>query len=326
VLNQASDTRSLFESLAQAAGLGVVFGAKFPARPISLQFENMTVPEALDFLAMQSGNVWEPLDDHTILVFEDTQQNRRNYETQVVRTILLPTTMTAEELNNLTNILRTAFAMRGIFQSSIAKALVLHDTPNRVELVEKVVRALTPNPNSIVSLTVPAPGFAEARSFSSASAARSMLNFQGGPVFMQLNQNVTSSYQTLAGRGGITIRLDPRVDGAAPVALRLDDVDYLDALDRLSLQTGNFWTVVDSNTVLVAPDTPQSRQELEPQMSSMVSLKTLKQGLVTELVNVLRTALMMRQVDASGAYEITMKDTPQRIAVAGQIIANLDRP
>jgi hypothetical protein len=326
-INQNGDVKTAYETVAQAAGLSVLFGARFPSRSVDFRIDNVDAVEALDLLALQTGTFWQALDEHTIVVMEDTQQNRRDSETHLVKTILLPITTATTDVAYLMNILRTAFSLRGIYQSSVAKAIVIHDTPNRVALTEKVIRQLIPNPNSIVSLTVPAPGFAENRVLSKATEARSQLDFTSvGTISKPLNQDARISYETLAEMGGIKISFDPRFNAGAPMPLRLEGMDVPDALDRLSLQTGNYWTVLDRKTILVAPDTAQVRQQFDPQVTRLVSLKTLTQGLATELVAILRTLLSMRQVEQNGAYSVTIKDTPQRVAIAEQIIANLDRP
>ena len=40
------------------------------------------------------------------------------------------------------NVLRTAFSLRGIYQFEPGNAIVIHDTPARVALVEQLIRAL----------------------------------------------------------------------------------------------------------------------------------------------------------------------------------------
>ena len=325
--SQSSEVRTVYETVAQAAGLSVLFGARFPTRSVDFRIDNVDAVEALDLLALQTGTFWQALDEHTILVIEDTQQNRRDSQTHVVKTVLLPITTPTNDVNYLMNLLRTAFSLRGIYQSAAAKAIVVHDTPNRVALVEKVVRQLSPNPNAIVSLTVPAPGFAETRVLNNAPVARSQLDFANvGAISKPLNQDARISYQTLADMGGIKINFDSRFLAGTPMPVRLEGADIPDALDRLSMQTGNYWAVLDRNTILVAPDTQQVRQEFDPQLTRLVSLKTLTQGLAGELVSILRNAFSMRQVEQNGAYSVSMNDTPQRIAIAEQIIANLDRP
>jgi hypothetical protein len=278
-------------------------------------------------LAVESGTFWQPLDDHTIMVLEDTQQRRRDYETHVVKTILLPLGTTPAELTNLMNVLRTALKLRGVYQSTIARAVVLHDTPGRVEVVERLIRQLVPNPNAIVALTVPAPSFAESKFFTSASIARTQLNFtNAGAISLQLNQDGRGLYNVLAGMGGITVNFDSRFEPGTVMPSRLEGSDVPDALDRLSLETGNYWTVLDSKTILVAPDTAQVRQQFEPQVTRTVGVKTLTVGLADELVAILRTAFSMGQVQTEGSHSITMRDTLQRVTMAEQVIANLDRP
>jgi hypothetical protein len=327
-LNQTADIRTIYENIATSGGLGVVFGRRFPQRSVTSRFEKLDVTDALDRLALESGTFWQPLDDHTILVLEDTQQNRRDYETHTIKTILLPVRTTPAELTSVMNVLRTSLSLRGVFQSTIAKAIVIHDTPNRVEVVEKLIRQLIPNPNAIVSLTVPAPNFAETKSsFTSPSVVRTQLSFtNSGAISLQSNQDSRGLYESLAGLGGIKVNFDSRFTPGTVASSRIAGIDVPDALDRLSIETGNYWTVLDNKTILVAPDTAQVRQQFEPQTTRTVGIKTLTPGLAGEIVTILRTALGMREVNTNGDYSITMKDSLQRVAIAEQIIANLDRP
>jgi hypothetical protein len=323
---EGGDIRNIYEFIAQSAGISVVFAPKFPARRVEFQFNGLEVIDLLDIVAHQTGTFWQTIDERTILVAEDTQQNRRDYEVQVLKTILLPVRTTPEEMNKLTNILRTALNPRSMYDSATVKAIVLRDTPSTVELMEKIVRQLIPDPTAVV-ITVPAPGLAEGRFLGNAAVAGSQLELRPtGAISAQVLQDSRVSYETLAELGGIKVSFDPRFNPGFPMTLRLQAMDIPHALDQLSLQTGNYWTVLDRWTIFVAPDTPEVRRQIDPPVSRTVSLKTVAPDAAGEIVTILRTILSMAEVESNGASSIVMRDTPNRIAVAEQMITNLDRP
>ena len=102
----------------------------------------MNIFEALDLVSLQTGSFWQPVNETTIMVMEDTQQNRRDFEDHIYKTIYLQNITSTNDLNQIMNVLRTAFSLRGIYQFEPGNAIVIHDTPARVALVEQLVRAL----------------------------------------------------------------------------------------------------------------------------------------------------------------------------------------
>jgi hypothetical protein len=140
-LDMTDVNRALFERLGSMAGLNVVFGRNYPARSSTFQVENMDLFEALDQLSLQSGSMWQPLNRDTIQVLEDTQQNRRDFELQQVEAIYLLSDTTDQKLNEVVAALR-GMGLRGIYQFSPRKAILLRDTPSNVLLAEELIAAI----------------------------------------------------------------------------------------------------------------------------------------------------------------------------------------
>ena len=322
-----SSSREAFEKLAAVAGLQVLFGRNFPTRNVEFSIQNVDVIEALDFLALQSGSYWEPLDSRTIFVLDDTLQNRRDFSEHLVKTIYLPRETSVNSLNQIMNVLRTALSLRGIYQSATNLAILVHDTPQRMALVETLVDHLNPTPLPAKSVQIPTSHYAESGSLRIAAAVRSELKLgASGPISINLNQNSQAIYEALADLLGIKVNFSPDFRPVNSQQFRLEGVDALDAIDYFSLRTGNAWKVVDAQTILVFPDTDQNHQNLDPQI-----VKTFYVGYkpsvntVNGIVNVLRTALSLRNVQpADGA--ITVQETPQKMMVVENIIDSLDRP
>jgi len=47
------------------------------------------------------------------------------------------------------------------------------------------------------------------------------------------------------------------------IALNLEDVNFMDALEKIMVQTKLFYKVIDPNTILIIPDTPTKRKQYE---------------------------------------------------------------
>ncbi len=117
------------------------------------------------------------------------------------------------------------------------------------------------------------------------------------------------------------------------ISLDLANVTILQALQAAADEAHAFWEPVASNTILVAPDSPTTRRELEPKVLKTVYLRNPS---TTQNSSAMVTAVKQLMLQTGGsevmqAYEdpatnsITLYDTPERVAKAVQIIHNLDR-
>jgi hypothetical protein len=319
-------SRDVFETLAASAGLQVVFSAAFRAQNISLKLQDVDVIDAMDYLAVQTGTFWQVLDARTIHVLEDNQQNRRSFQTHLVKTIYLPKEIPVSGLNEIVNLLRTNLTMRGIMQHDDARAILIHDTPHKIALAETLIEHLNTFPTPSRSVTIPAPHYAENRIYGIAAAVRPGLSVKAsGPVSINLNQDARATYEALADIAGIRVNFSQDFRPGSPLPFKLQGVDILDALDYFSLVTTNSWKVVDRETILVFPETQQNHRDLDTQVVKTFAIanKTLP-NTVNSIANVLRTAFAMRGVEIGDGF-ITVQDTPERILLAEKAIASLDR-
>ena len=141
--NMTTESRTVYENLAQQAGLGVIFDSRFRSARVTI---NITTPvdifEALDIVSLQTKNFWQPLNETTILVMEDTPTNRRDFEDHIFKTVYLMNTTSTADLNAIINTLRTTLGLRNIFQSEAQNAIMIHDIPARIALAERAIRQL----------------------------------------------------------------------------------------------------------------------------------------------------------------------------------------
>jgi hypothetical protein len=92
----------------------------------------------------------------------------------------------------------------------------------------------------------------------------------------------------------------------------------------LGVETRTFWQVVDSKTIVVAPDNQTNRRKLERQVEKTIAVDgdSLQ---VAEVVTALRTLLNLSQVEARNET-IVIRDVPARVAIAEKVIADLKKP
>jgi hypothetical protein len=135
-----------------------------------------------------------------------------------------------------------------------------------------------------------------------------------------------SVYEELCSRFGIKASFDPDLAGRQ-VRLRVENADFYTALMVLGTQTGTFWRVLNPTLIFVTTDSPQKRKEYGPEGQQVFPLPAaVAPDEMTELLRVLRdiTGATHIQLDTR-SRTITMRDTPERLAVAGQLIQEVEK-
>lgn len=141
-LRMSNDSRIVFETIAKLAGLTVIFDPDFPAHRVSVELSDVTLEQALDAISFQSKAFWKPMTSNIILVAPDQPQKRRELEEEVVQTFYLSNTVTAQDLTEIVTGLRQLLDLKRIQQVNTQNAIVIRDTPDKMDIVEKIVRDL----------------------------------------------------------------------------------------------------------------------------------------------------------------------------------------
>ncbi len=137
--------REAYEKIAEIAGLNIVFDPDFQNSPgAPFRIENADVLQAFDLLSAHAGTLVEVLNSNTIIVSQDNQQKRRDYQSMVLKTFYLPNGAAPQRLTETVTALRTTLNIRYLAQSTVANAVVMRDTPERVAAAEKIVASSMP--------------------------------------------------------------------------------------------------------------------------------------------------------------------------------------
>src|SRR5712664_28535 len=152
------------------------------------------------------------------------------------------------------------------------------------------------------------------------------LHPQAGKRNLNLRGDTRTVYEQFAGLFGVKASFDPDLT-VRNVQLRVEQVDFYTGMSLLGAQSGTFWRPVNPSLLFVAPDTPEKRRQygLEAEQTFALSAAVGPED-VTEMLRVLRDITGGARIDIdTRSRTITMRDTPERLALAGQLIEQLER-
>ena len=149
---------------------------------------------------------------------------------------------------------------------------------------------------------------------------------KNGKQDLDLRGETKSVYEDLCARFGIKTSFDPDL-ATRQVRLRVENVDFYTALMLLGTQTGTFWRALNPTLIFVTTDSPEKRKEYGPEGQQVFPLPaSVAPDEMTELLRVLRdiTGATHLELDTR-SRTITMRDTPEKLAVAGQLIQEVEK-
>ena len=158
-------------------------------------------------------------------------------------------------------------------------------------------------------------------------AGEPQLNYQKGTHNFNYRGDTRGAYDEIARLFGVADSFDADLN-SRPVQFVVNDVDFPTAMRILGVMTGTFWQPVSRRMFFVAQDTPQKRRDL-----AEVAVKTIplpassNPEQMTETFRVLRdiTGITRATLDTS-ARTITLRATPQQLAVASGVIDGIEQP
>jgi hypothetical protein len=317
---------AIYENLALMAGMNVIIDRAVRELPTSrFHVEGLDLINALDLLGMQTSTFWLPLNESTIHVMRDTQQNRRDHNRMQVKVIYLPEMATTNAVNETMNLLRAGFSLRAIYQNEKHKAIVIKDTPLRIFVAEKTAADLTKKLGKTTSTTISIGGASLLAEngwvLSNAANARPQLEVKlRSRTTIRLNDTPKSIFAELADLAGLKLSDNSAIKEEPEIPFNLYSVDILDAIDLFAFQTGHFWQVVDEHTIRVIPDTRQMRQSLEPMIDKTIYPADTSQTGATALLNILRTTFALRQVFLNDKNGIEIHDTAENVTLVEKLV------
>jgi general secretion pathway protein D len=137
----------LFETVGKLAGINVLFDPEFasggtPVKPQSIELNNATLDEALDYVALITKSFWKPISPNAIFITQDNPTKRREFEDWVVRVFYLSNVLTAQEIQEIVTAVRTVAEIQKIFTYQAQNAIIVRAEADKVALAEKIIADL----------------------------------------------------------------------------------------------------------------------------------------------------------------------------------------
>jgi len=122
---------------------------------------------------------------------------------------------------------------------------------------------------------------------------------------------------------GINFLYDDTARKDSKLSVNLTGVSFEDALELIMLQSGNDYTVISENTLMVYPNTQSKQREWQDQVIKTFYLSNAD---VNDVNSLLRTLIESRRVSINKQLNaISIRDTLDKIAIADRIIQANDK-
>jgi general secretion pathway protein D len=165
----------LFETVGKLAGINVLFDPDYTAqggvKPQSIELNNATLEEALDYLALITRSFWKAISQNAIFVTQENPTKRREFEDWAVKVFYLKNVTTAQEMQEIVTALRTVAEIQKIFTYQAQTAIIVRAEADKLALAEKIVSDLDkPKPEVVVDILVMQVNRAKTRDLTAAIA------------------------------------------------------------------------------------------------------------------------------------------------------------
>ena len=119
------DSHQLITEVASAFGITAEVDESVQSRRVHFDLDDTDFYTAMKAASDVTGTFWSPLAEKQILVAKDSPENRRLYERMAMRTFLVSSATTPQELQEVTNVLRLIFEVRFVQQENQSNTLVV---------------------------------------------------------------------------------------------------------------------------------------------------------------------------------------------------------
>jgi type II secretory pathway component GspD/PulD (secretin) len=138
--------------------------------------------------------------------------------------------------------------------------------------------------------------------------------------------DVRLAYEQVAATYGIKASFDPELPGRT-VRFRATDVDFDTAMKVMAAESGTFWRPLNAKLIFVAADSQEKRRAYDMEIEQTFPLTASVDATdMTELVRVVRDLTGAQHIQQSAdAHSITIRDTVQRVRLAGDIIRQVEQ-
>jgi Flp pilus assembly secretin CpaC len=139
-INLRGDSKAVYEQLGQIFGIKVTFDPDLAPKPVQLHLDDVDFHTALNILSVETGTFSRPLTSTLLFVAQDTQEKRRQYAAEAKQSFLLPDSVAAEEMTELSRVLKEMTGSTRVQLDAQSRTITMRDTPERLALAGELIR------------------------------------------------------------------------------------------------------------------------------------------------------------------------------------------
>ncbi len=132
-----TDIKEVLEVFARTAGVNIFTDESLQPKRITTFFQNLPLREAFNLILASNRLFAKRVAENTVIVVPDNPGKRQQYDELTVQTFYL----TDADAKVAVNLLRTILNTRQVFVNEKLNALVVRETPEKIELARKVLDA-----------------------------------------------------------------------------------------------------------------------------------------------------------------------------------------
>jgi len=136
------DSRGLLTAVAQSYGLTVIFDETFPSRRVRFDIENADFATALRSACAVTKSFSVALEPTILFAALDNADNHRSYDRMGMRTFYIPGSNSTQDLNDLTNTLRTLFEFKFASFNSASSTITVRGPQAALEAATQLLGQL----------------------------------------------------------------------------------------------------------------------------------------------------------------------------------------
>jgi general secretion pathway protein D len=130
--------KKIYEALSKASGINFLYDDRLDlTKSISIDIADVTFEQALGQLMTLNKHFFKIYDENTILISDDTPQKHKELDDLVIQTFYLSNA----DVKDVQVLLRTLLDARQIAQNDRLNAITIRDTPDRVQVAQKIIEA-----------------------------------------------------------------------------------------------------------------------------------------------------------------------------------------
>ncbi len=146
------------------------------------------------------------------------------------------------------------------------------------------------------------------------------------PITLKFNDtSLQKIFESLGKLAGVNVVFDPDFRDKK-VNFDVAGITFEQALDQLTLLHRLFYKVLDQNTIVLAPESPQKRRSYDDLLVQTFYLRYTETKEITAVVKGLLTGGSFKVVENPTLGAITVTGTPDQVALAQRIIEANDKP